>query len=55
VAKVRVTTAHCHNAFMPCNYRGLMSVSVGFVKGCADVMQTVQRWLLVKFFGELFY
>jgi hypothetical protein len=40
VAKDHATTAHCRSMFMHCDYRGLMLVSVDFVKGCADGVQT---------------
>ena len=40
VAKNHATTAHCHSVFMHCDYRGLMLDSLGFVKGCADGVQT---------------
>jgi hypothetical protein len=40
VAKNHATTAHCRSVFMHCDYRGLMLVSLVFVKGCADGVQT---------------
>jgi hypothetical protein len=46
-AKNHATTVHCHSVFMHCDYRGLMLVSLVFVKGCADIMQTEQRRLLL--------